>query len=745
MATGRVINNNSPLNAQNYQSVQEPAPQDDSTARFVMGLAERYISGALEQKQQQMFVKGMQRVASGEALDQIKKDDPPFASIFGPTASVRGAQAMTQVKQVDNFVTGAYGAMPELAKMSPDEAGKRMMGMMSQQLTGDAAVDNVVQTRIMEQLPTLMKAQTKANYAYVQNEMAMSHAGMVNSAASTIQAAAQQVARGALSQEDFDAARGNTLNALAKPEGMSDSTYRENIKSLAVNQMNKGNHWLDRWMNQRGKNGEPSFYESVLDVDSQTEVIKARREAEKQTAVNYGFNQYGAAIAQLAGGSQGMSPAAIQQQVLSINKQYMDETGAEFGIITQQDAMSMVKGSYKRSFALADKRSEINYTQQVKEQSDARKEAVEISRTVSMISGGMGKFAVSAGVPKAKVDQLFASAVDLKLTAGNMDGAADLIVNNYNHGGTYVNPQLQNLAQEPFRQAAGGGPIGEAWDQAQKLYEIVRSKPDGTAAADAYFGADNVVRMEQYNRFVASQVPRIEAAQLVFGKPLIRGAKLTTAESEPLLMDAIASIASKGGAGSWLRGVPDMDDTNKAILADAAASDMQLYVNNLAMSPKEAAKRAAPGILRKVDVLGPVAIRKEEGQASLAEAVGASQEDTGRALFEVLQLEARRNGIKVPLGGWWETANSRISNYNQDRQAADAQGGGNRFSGMTGLLGTGNVRVQRLRDQGGNQIYHATVFTNDGQSAAFTFDSSQVRSHFENYDVKAKKLPGPFK
>lgn len=741
MATGKVQYASAPQQGAQLAFAADTTP--NPTLEVLGKMVDKFGGAWMEQRQEQMYVKGMQRVASGEALDQIKSEDPPFASIFGPTASVRGAQAMTQVQKINGFTTSIYGAMPELAKMPPEQAGKKMMEFMQSQLTGDVAVDNVVQTRIMEQMPALMQAQTKANYKFVQESMAKSHGMMVDSAASTVQGAAQQVAHGALSQADFDYARSNAINALAKPEGMADETYRENMKKLAINQMAKGNHWIDRWMNQRGENGEPSFYESVLSVDDQTEIIKARQTAERSTAINYGFNQYGAAIAELSGRSQGMSPAAIQQQVLAINKQYMAETGSETGIITQQDAMSMVKGSYRRSFSIVDKRAEIDYRAQVKEAGEARKEAVEISRAVSMLAGGSGKFTIAAGVDKNKVDQLFSSAVEMKLGAEDMEGAAKLIVDNYNHGGAYVNPYVQNLAQEPFRQAEGGGPIGAAWDDAQKMFGLLKARPDGTAAADAYFGADNVVRMEQYNRFLAGGVPRLEAQQAVFGKPLIRGQKLSNADSQPLVLEAVKSIAEKGGAGAWLRGVPDMDETNLAILTDAATQDMQLFVNNLAMSPKEAAKRASGAILRKVDVLGPVAIRKEEGQASLAEGIGASQEDAGRAMFDLMQLEAKRNGVNVPLGSWWSTANSRINRYNQDAVIAGMQGGSGKFTGLSGMFGTGSVRVQRLRDQGDAQIYHATIYTNDGQSAQFTFDSNQVKEHFIKYDVQKGATPLP--
>jgi hypothetical protein len=745
-----------------FQGVVESEPVNEGLAGFVMKLGERYAGAKIAEKQQDMFRQGMQRVATGEALSDIKKDDPAFANVFGPTATLRGAQAMAKVKGVDDVTTEIYNQMPALAKMDPSAAGKVMMQSMQKHLTGDNEVDNVLQMKIVEQLPTLMKAQSKANYAYVQSESARQYSGMVNSAANTIQGAALNRANGITNDEDFTAAKQNALLSLRQPQGMDDATYRETVKKLAINQMAQGNHWIDRWMNER-VDGHPSFYESVLDTDDQTAVIKARQEAESTTAKQYGFNQYGAAIAQLSGQSAGMSSAQIQTQVLRINEQYMAETGSQSGIITQSDMMSMQKGSYQRAFRLQDKRAEQNYASQLRTAEDAAKQTAQIKTAITLAESGAGKFGISSGVPKPEYDQMVFDSWQVKQSMRTPEEASSFIVKNYTHGNEYVNPQLSSMMQEPFRQLEGGGPIGEEFDRTQQIYTQLISQPDGQAAADAYLGTENAIRMEQYNRFIKSgSLSRIEAAQAVFGKPLVKNPGITTADNKDVLDSALKKLSQQGGGGSWLRGIPDMDDGNKAILMEAAGPDMQLLMDNLNFTPEQAAKRAAPAVLRKLDILGPAVIRKAPGQDSLAQAIGSTQEDAGRAFFETAATEARKQGVNVALGGWFESALGRRTaeaEYEVDPNQRGAMGGqklrkregagseastfSGKFSPWQAMTTHGKLQVNRLKDQTIDgetvQIYHTTVVTPSGESASFTFDSRQVRKQFETVRVKGAK------
>lgn len=735
-----------------YQGVVAPAePKGQATADFVMKMADKYVGQQVQQKQQQMYLAGMQRVATGEALADIKKDDPPFASIFGPTATIRGAQAMASMTKVDEFATDVYRQMPELAKMDPSQAGKRIAAGMNQHMTGDADVDIAIQSKITQQLPALMKVQAKANYEYVQNESARQFTGMINASATTIQGAALGLARGTTNEADFDQAKYTTLSSLAQPQGMDDKTYRKTIKEVAVNQMAQGNHYLDRWMNER-VGGKPSFYESVLSADDQTDIIKARQQAETATAQQYGFNQYGAYIAELSGKAAGMSPAAIQQRVLQINDQYMKETGSSSGIITMKDAMSMQKSSYQRAFRLGDQRNLAEYKEGLRTASDQAKQNATIASAMSMLEGGMGKFTQASGVKGPEVDAIAWQSFGTKLAQQGPDVAAKYIVDNYNHGNTYVNPQLQSMMQEPFRQLAGGGPIGAEFDRAQQIYSSLISQPDGQTTADAYLGADNAIRMEQYNRYIRTgALSKSEAQQAVWGKPLIKNPSITSADNVAVMDKALNELGKKGGAGSWLAGVAGMDETNKSILRTAAGADMQSFMDNLGMSPEAAAKRAMPAVLRKVDILGPAVVRKAPGQASLAEAIGSNQEDAGKAFFETAQIMAREQGVNVDLGGWFETINSRIKNPDTfsitDEMAGKRPGPGTNASVFSGaftpwraMVSHGDLRVDRLRDQTIDgqtvQIYHATVSTPDGSSANFAFDSRDVRKHFENFNIK---------
>lgn len=724
-------------NSQVFQAAQPAAPQQDGTLDFVMKLGEKYLAGKVAEKQQQMFVAGMQRVATGEALSDIKKDDPPFASLFGPTATIAGASAMAKIKNVDDFVTEQYGKLPELAKLDPQTAGKQMMEGMNKHLTGDPSVDSAIQSRIVEQLPVLMKAQTKANYAYVQDQNSRQWTAMVSSAAHTVQGAALNVARGTLNQDDFDRAKGNALALLQKPAGMDDKTYQKSVADYAKLQLAQGNHWIDRWMNE-SHDGQPSFYASVLSADDQLDIVKARDSAESNTAKQYGFNQYGAAIAEVMGGAVARSPAENQRRVNELNAQYMAETGSTTGIIDAKAATQMQTAVYKRAYARADAREDALYKQNLKNASDREKDKQNIRIATTMFGGGAGKFVAASGLPSGESDALFWQGFNEKAKA-NPAEAINYAITNYNQGASYVNPQLQNALTAPFRLLEGGGPIGPEFDQAQQVYAEMVKQPGGQAAADAYLGEDNAIKMDRYNGFLASGMLKQEAQQAAFGKPLIKGPKLDTKESAPEVDKALKDLYRVGGANQVLGFVPEMDDTNKAIVQQAVQPIMENLINNLGAGIPEAAKRAAPVVTRELDILGNVAIRKSSRQPSLAQAIGASQEDAGKVMFETMQLEAAKAGVNVDLNGFFQHLNSKVTG--QELRDTGVSPDTGKFGTWDAWVHRGSIRVQRLNDATGPdgkpmQLYHGTITTPDGETASFSFDSNQVRKRLEETRIK---------
>lgn len=737
MAKSQVIGGPAQVRTQMIQPGDIAQPDDGlgQAANFVMKLGVRYAQGQLAQKQQQMFVQGMQRVAQGEALSDIKKDQPEFASIFGDTASVEGAQAMAKVKAVDDFTTKAYEQMPELAKMSPQKAGKVLTEGMSQHLTGDTAVDSVIQARMVEQLPVLMKAQTKANYAWTQNEMSRQYSGSLSSAAQTMQGASIQLARGVLSDKDFDVTRSNAVSLLQRPQGMAEETYRKTILETAQLQLSNGNHWFDRTLRQRGPDGEASFYESVLDPDDQKKLNDSRATAERATAKQYGFNQYGSIIAELGGRAPGMSPAEIQKSVLQINKQYMAETGSESGIIDMGDAMSMVKGSYERSFRLADKASELRMSQALKDQSDAAKALATQQKVIGMLNLGQGKFATMAGADKSEVDQTFYEGFALKSQKQGIDEAAKFVVGNYNTGAEYTNPHVENLLQSPFRQAQAGAPTGQSMQQAQQLYAAMIRVPGGQAAADAYLGADNVIKMQRYNDALNTGMDMPQASQMAFGAPLIKGQRMDTAEFQPILDTALKDTYKSGGANGWFQ--TPMYEASKGVIQNAVAPIAAQLQANLGLSPEAAVKRAIPMARQHFDVLGPLAVSKQPNQVSLAEAVGTSQDDAGKLAFEVIQRQAKAQGVNIDLGSIW------------DRESNDSKSGvfTGKFSPWDTLTKTAQVSAVRLpdrKDANGKviQMYHATAFTDKGDSADFWFDSNDISKALEGRLTKKQSQGG---
>lgn len=723
----RVIGGPAQVRPQMIQQGDIAQPDDGlgQAANFVMKLGERYAQGQLAQKQQQMFVQGMQRVATGEALSDIKKDQPEFASLFGDTASIQGAQAMAKVKAVDDFTTKAYEQMPELAKMDPQKASKVLTQGMSQHLTGDVAVDSVIQARMVEQLPVLMKAQTKANYAYVQGESARQYSGLLASAGKTMQTAAVQLARGAISQQDFDVARSNAVSVLQKPAGQSDETYRKTIYETAQLQLSEGNHWFDRTLRQRGPNGEPSFYETVLDPDQQKKLNEYRLTAERNTAKQYGFNQYGSVIAELGGRAAGMSPADIQKNVLRINEQYMRETGAESGIIDMADAMAMTKSSYTRSYALADKAAELRLSQSLKDQSDLAKTNATLQKAITMAMLGQGEFAVAAGVKKDEFDQVVWEGFNQIGQQKGMEDATKMLVNNWQTGGSYVNPHVQNELQAPFRQGESGAPTGESMAKAVTIYSAMLKQKGGQAAADAYLGPENTVKMENYLAAINSGQSTSDATVFAMGKPLLKGQRFDTEEGQPIIDKVLSDEYKAGGANGWFQ--TPMYGTSKQLIQTIVGPAASTLMANRGLPPEAAVKRALPMVRDRFDILGPLAVSKRPDQESLAQALATSREDAGKIAFETIQQQARKQGVNIDIAGMWDRKGG----------TSDSNAVTGRFGTWDALFGSGEVSAIRMPDQvrpdGSKlQMYHATVTLKDGSSADFYFDSDQMKQTIQD-------------
>lgn len=704
--------------AQRYQAVVPPAPQMDSTSTLLMKMAQPILEKHVQQQQQKQFVKGMQRVATGEAYTDIRGEDSFLSNIFGPSATVAGAAAMAKVKGVEDYQTQMYSDMQGMAELSPEQFREHAVNGMNQFLTGDADVDNVVQAKMVEGLGPLMKAQVKANYAWTQKRAATEFNGMLQSSGDKFHSIAIQHSQGLINDDDFQLAKGQLLLASQPVAGMNDETYKNAVLDSATLAMTKGNLWVDRVFRESG------MYDS-LPAEDQTKLEAARVAATNKVRNEYGFNKYGGAVAEILGGAEGRSPAQTNQMIKEVNERYMRETGADSGIISMKDGIGVNKAFYSRAYRNQDKMRELSF----KAQLDAQADAQLAEQAVSLAQKGAGNFAIGMGVPKPKFDLAVSNTMTSAMASGNVDLALNVAIENYTAGNGYVNPQFQSMLTEPLRQITQGQMPGPEFDRSIEFLNKLSTMPNSGGAVTAYIGAEGEVQLQRYrNALVNFQGDKLQAAQAAWGTPVVKGPKLDNAELKPLMLEAVAEkYDGKGVMNSidrWWRGANNMPESSQDVLFNAVQADASAYINNLGMEPKAAFKKAMEGTSGlNFDRAGQFAYRKKPNQQPLGALIGADDNTVNVTFAPFIQKLARDKGVfvNVPGGG---DAEGRADYYNSNQD-------------LTNWFGGGDSDVSILRhddtvdDQGRAVGVFSALLMRNGETARITFTSADYKRDYE--------------
>lgn len=710
---------------QQYQLEQRvpeaPAAASNPTTDLLMKMGNSFLEKSLQAKKAEMFTKGMQRVAAGEAYKDIRQESNGFAdALFGKSATMQGAAAMAKVSGVENFTTKALNEMQGNAQMSPEQFRKHLIGNMQENLTGDPDVDNVVQAKMVENMAPLMKAQTKANYEFVQQESARNYTNMMSSAGDTFFATAGQAANGTLSQKDLHMAAGRLLLASQPPAGMNPETYRKTLLNTSILQMSKGNLWVDKVYQQSG------MYD-MLNADDQIKLETARKTYSDKVAQEFGSLNFGTEIAQIEGGAAGRSPAENAKLWTDLNQRWKTATGSDYDILGMKDLVGMQKSSYSRMFAMQDKMSELR----AKAALDDRANNELVSTIARGVDTGAGGFLVGLGAKKKDVDLSFDAQFQMKAQA-NPDAAVDQVISNYNHGMAYVNPQLQSRLLEPLRQLQGGGVPGVELDNAIQMIDAMQAKPDSQGTIDGYLGAENAVRIQRYRSALqAFEGDKVKAAQLAFSEPVLTAPKVTSTELKPQMVKVIEDTQEGKGVLNWLdrkfRGVPNMSDASKDLVLQSVAPDAQVYMN-AGLDPQTAIQRALKGSgVQKVDVIGRYAYSKRPDQQPLAALVGTDDSTMALTFPKFLQSKARQSGVfaNVPGGGSSVTSKKGEANY---------------WTSVTDLGGfwggkESDVSLMRAPDSVDSQGNPLAVFSgllyNGSNSARVDFTSQELKEFYE--------------
>ncbi len=133
---------------------------------------------AMEKQAKADFAAGSIAVTQGATLSEIDKEEPWYNQTFGPSATMRGAEAQTAVQGTNEYFASeaAFLSTDEGRALTTKQYRDRQTNNLKSILTGNSRIDSMLTQSITPKMGALAEAQTKANRAYV-NEQNVLHVG----------------------------------------------------------------------------------------------------------------------------------------------------------------------------------------------------------------------------------------------------------------------------------------------------------------------------------------------------------------------------------------------------------------------------------------------------------------------------------------------------------------------------------------------------------------------------------------
>lgn len=608
------------------QQMAPTAPVDTSTMDALFKLGGEVLQPHLERRQAEEYLKGVQAVSQGESLQEIKDQQPWYTKIFGPTASIKGAQQMALVTKQDEFVGGLTDDMTELRKMDSAQFGDEVRRRQLDALTGDATTDSILLTKITEVSGPLYRQHAKEHFKYTQEMMHQSVVDMMSASAKTIRSASLSLRDGVLSEGDY---AGYVVNAMANVvpmHGQTPESYWGAVEAVVQDQLAQGNHHFVAAVWDSGLIDQ-------MPIEMRTKLIPARETAELKHLQKVGMLEYSQRIAEMLTGD--MSDVDIAKGVLAINADARATHGVEADLLDRDFLTRALVGANKRR--LADIRTAT---------SDMEKELAEARYQKKLTDHVLAGKGIDHTVPKADLENNIDGHVQTAFAAGNLDAGLDLMIRNAPKG--LLAPGVRNQLQAPFRMGAGSAGtehMGTAVEHAVTIFKAMKGQEGGGYAVQQYFG-DYAKPLTDYVARMDANISHQTAWDMSFGDrvvPLRNDVDKTTVDSSlSALVESVApgKIARLFGAIEWT------DDT-KAVVKGLAAPHLKRYMETGLYTEEQARANALREVQATHDFVGEFVISKSKGAPALSTLTGMDDKDTAVAVQKEAARLLRESGFST--------------------------------------------------------------------------------------------------
>jgi hypothetical protein len=140
------------------------------------------LAPLIEREKNAAWVDGVTAVMAGRTTEEVAKDNPAWARLFGDNYAVQGARMQEAASHGTRFLTRVTQQMPELRKLSQNEFSRFVADQMEKDLPTDPQAAMLAKQRIVQSLPEVSGQWARANVQWQQEDALIKHTEAVGAA-----------------------------------------------------------------------------------------------------------------------------------------------------------------------------------------------------------------------------------------------------------------------------------------------------------------------------------------------------------------------------------------------------------------------------------------------------------------------------------------------------------------------------------------------------------------------------------
>lgn len=470
-------------------------------------MASNILKPSLDKARQKAATEGALSVIKTGSVEDVVRQQPSWTKLFGDSASVQGARAFKALSNYDKVTNDILGNMEQYQEMDTATFSKKVMEKLDSIGEADAETKTLTQGKLLENMSTLIKAQTAANLKWQQVE---TYNGRVSAAKSALDQfdllRKRSVETETVTDVQVNESLVNALKVLAPTGGMSKDAYKSMLKDTVQHSLGTGNFVMARAILDTN-----TGLGSQFDSEDRLALLDQYRRVEANF-ISDNSAEYTQVLSnlQLKVQFEGLQPDVLAKIIKETNQLFIKRYGTSKALLSDNEAIQLANSNMS---TLVSKKRE-KEAKIAKEQEERER----LAKFQTMADMGIPALALSED--KDAYTHYFATRQVPRLFSENPNvssAAAQSIVmyarNNNGRVPDYVSASLSA--------GTSSSTPDEAWLQSVKAYDVLKRTPNSYPVLLEIFGKEGLRKLDVWNAQMRKQADPASAwAVVLTSKPI---------------------------------------------------------------------------------------------------------------------------------------------------------------------------------------------------------------------------------